>query len=363
MPAAALESETTLQAEIVKVDEEKRLVFGFAYVSHDAGGQLQVDKSGDFVDDPEELEKTAYQFVLHSRDGGDFHQRKGVSTLVESVVFTPEKVEKMGLPPGVAPTAWWVGYRVHDDEVWANVRKGLYTSFSIHGKGVRKEVTKQDGGGPHAFRNENAKKPGKKTCDVCGRVASAHKVKRVRKLDKGFRHAELVNKGRGHAIDAATRAKISRALKGRKRGGSVATAQRRTAMAAESKYGGDWSGTSVAAKVKQHDTSVRGGKFNSGDRVEFPGTTPYGKSKQVRGKVVGHYSNGDLKVEQGGSRVRVKPSKAKITATATDAAKRRKSGAKAAARTRTIRSRRARSGADRNVPYYGANRGYGSLYD
>lgn len=56
------------------------------------------------------------------------------------MVFTPEKIEKMGLPAGILPTGWWVGFRVEDDALWDSVKKGERLAFSIHGSGVRKEV-------------------------------------------------------------------------------------------------------------------------------------------------------------------------------------------------------------------------------
>jgi hypothetical protein len=129
---------STRAGEIVKTEDEQKLVFGWAYIASQDGATV-LDKSGDFIEDPEELAKAAYDFVLESRDGGDWHKRKGVSTMVESMVLTPEKIEKMGLPD-TTPIGWWVGYKIHDDEVWNKVKDGTYTSFSIHGSGVRKEV-------------------------------------------------------------------------------------------------------------------------------------------------------------------------------------------------------------------------------
>ena len=134
-------------AEIAKIDEEKRQVFGWAYTTHDKNGNLIIDKSGEFVDDPDELEKTAIQFVLNSRNGGAFHMRdsddKAIvkSTLVESMVFTPEKKKALGLSENAIPTGWWVGFQVDDKDTWDLVKSGKLTSFSIHGKGTKKEVT------------------------------------------------------------------------------------------------------------------------------------------------------------------------------------------------------------------------------
>lgn len=130
---------------VSKTEDDQQLVFGWAYTTHDENGQLVVDKSGDFIDDPAELENAAYDFVLHSRQGGQDHARAGdspvvKSTMVESVVLTPEKIEAMGIPGGSVPTGWWVGFKVEDPVLWQSVKDGKYTSFSIHGTGVRKAV-------------------------------------------------------------------------------------------------------------------------------------------------------------------------------------------------------------------------------
>jgi hypothetical protein len=126
--------------DIIKTDPAKRLVFGWAYVTHDKDGNLNIDKSGDFADDIEEIEKSAYDYVLRSRKGDADHTSVATSDLVESIVFTPEKIEKMGLPAGSIPHGWWIGFKVQDDETWARVERKELTSFSIHGKGTRAKV-------------------------------------------------------------------------------------------------------------------------------------------------------------------------------------------------------------------------------
>ncbi len=129
-----------MDVQILKLDEDRRIAFGWAYVS-EKDDKLVIDKQGDFVDDPEELEVAAYNFALQSRDAGDMHVRvSGIGQLVESMVFTPEKVAKMGLPSGSIPTGWWLGFYVEDDETWANVKSGKYSGFSIGGRGKREVV-------------------------------------------------------------------------------------------------------------------------------------------------------------------------------------------------------------------------------
>lgn len=133
-------------SDIAKMDEDERNVFGWAYVTHDVEGNVVIDKSGEFVDDPKELEAAAYDYVINKRIGGDSHKTNDdgsptqIGTMIESVVFTPDKIAKMGIPAGVLPTAWWLGIHVTDDEVWQQVKKGERPAFSIQGSGVRKAV-------------------------------------------------------------------------------------------------------------------------------------------------------------------------------------------------------------------------------
>lgn len=103
--------------KVQKVDEDKRLVFGWANVSVDVGGNEVVDLQGDMID-PETLEAAAYKFAELYRDGGEMHERTGTAVMVESVVLTEEKQAAMGLAAGTLPVGWWIGFRVTDDDVW-----------------------------------------------------------------------------------------------------------------------------------------------------------------------------------------------------------------------------------------------------
>ena len=62
--------DTLASAEIMKMDDHKRLVFGWAYITHDPGGQVSIDKSRDFVEGVEEIEKSAFDFVLNPSSAG-----------------------------------------------------------------------------------------------------------------------------------------------------------------------------------------------------------------------------------------------------------------------------------------------------
>lgn len=126
---------------IMKTDDDKRLVFGWASVSVTVDGQQLEDHQQDLID-PEDLEEAAYEYVLNFRDTGEEHiqslRKKG--KLVESCVFTAEKQQAMGIPEGILPVGWWIGFKIEDDDAWEKVKNGTYRMFSIEGKATREPV-------------------------------------------------------------------------------------------------------------------------------------------------------------------------------------------------------------------------------
>lgn len=133
-------AEITWEGEFSKVNTDKRQVFGWASIV-ELNGEPVVDLQGDYID-IDEIEKSAYDYVIKSRKGGDMHRRNDDDTpvhssdMIESFLVTPEKIEKMGLPLST-PIGWWVGYQINDDDAWNLVKSGKRTGFSIHGKGQR----------------------------------------------------------------------------------------------------------------------------------------------------------------------------------------------------------------------------------
>jgi hypothetical protein len=149
-------ADITWEGTFAKLDADKHLAFGWASVTK-IDGQDVIDKQGDYIP-LEEIESAAYTYVIGSRVGGDMHRRNGmgqfvgkrgvfqksvgtdtphkVSDMVESMVFTPEKISKMGLPSDFTQ-GWWVGFKIHDEPTWDLVKKGERTGFSIHGRGRR----------------------------------------------------------------------------------------------------------------------------------------------------------------------------------------------------------------------------------
>lgn len=118
--------------DLYKARESEQLVSGWASVSVNADGSVPLDWQGDIIA-PETLEKAAVNFMLDYRDSGVMHKGNAVGTVVESIVFTKDKQEALGIPEGTVPQGWFITVKVHDAEVFAKVKDGTYKMFSIQG--------------------------------------------------------------------------------------------------------------------------------------------------------------------------------------------------------------------------------------
>jgi hypothetical protein len=132
--------ETIFRGAFSKLDEDQRLVFGWASVVSKAGSDAPLVDLQDDILDLDSLETAVYAYVIESRDADEMHKRTGVGTLVESVILTPSKIAKMGLDPATVPVGWWVGFFISDDTTWEGIKNGTYKSFSIAGSGEREAV-------------------------------------------------------------------------------------------------------------------------------------------------------------------------------------------------------------------------------
>jgi Putative phage serine protease XkdF len=139
--------DTELRGEIRKVDPERRMLWGWSYVAKANGEQVE-DHSGDVVDTPEAvaaMESAFYNYALEHRSGDLSHESFGVAKLVEQVVFTPEKIEKMGLHEST-PVGVWSGYYIPPDDdgpgdqYWEAVKSGEIKALSIVGRGRRESI-------------------------------------------------------------------------------------------------------------------------------------------------------------------------------------------------------------------------------
>ena len=130
--------------KIAKADPEKHIAFGWAYESVKENGKQVQDHSGDIID-IDVIENAAYNYVKLYREGSEMHKRGGIGTLVESMVFTKEKMKALGIPDGALPQGWWIGIQVSDPDVWEKVKSGAYRMFSIGGRAKRIPVERLNG--------------------------------------------------------------------------------------------------------------------------------------------------------------------------------------------------------------------------
>lgn len=128
-----------IELDIAKMKTDEQLVFGWANVSVDKNGDIPLDWEGD-ITSPEVLEKAAYQFVLNYRESGEMHEGETTGYMIESVMFTKQKMEAIGIPEGTIPEGWWIGFFIPDIEVVAKIKDGTYNMFSIQGKAKKLKV-------------------------------------------------------------------------------------------------------------------------------------------------------------------------------------------------------------------------------
>jgi len=118
-----------LATRVAKLNEERRLVYGWASVA-ETDGRLLVDAAGDVIR-PDTLIDAAHRFVRASRLAGVGH-RTPAGEVVESAVLTRDVQRALGVDLG--RVGWWIALKVADDEVWRQVRAGTLPALSIAGR-------------------------------------------------------------------------------------------------------------------------------------------------------------------------------------------------------------------------------------
>ena len=131
-------SNVIIKAKVQKTDDDQHLAFGWASIIEENGEPI-TDFQGDMISQ-DVLEKAAYDYVLDVREAGEMHETIGVGKIIESMVFTEEKIAALELPPGSIPVGWWLGFKIFDEEVYAKVKSGEYQMFSIGGEAIREEA-------------------------------------------------------------------------------------------------------------------------------------------------------------------------------------------------------------------------------
>jgi phage head maturation protease len=125
-----------LTGQILKRDEEERLVYGWAYVST-VNGELVEDHSGEVIR-PDTLTKAATNFMLDVRAGHFMHMGEQIGVVVHSLPITDEIAKSLGIQTD--RQGWIVAIKIFSDEVWELVKSGKLPAFSIGGRAKRQRV-------------------------------------------------------------------------------------------------------------------------------------------------------------------------------------------------------------------------------
>ncbi len=125
-----------LLGHITKLDEDKRLAFGWFSVIEE-NGKTVVDHDGDVIME-DTLVEAAHNHVMDSRAGKVMHSGKRIADLVESIVFTKDLQEALGIDLG--KIGWFGAVKIRDEAVWKKVKSGELSAFSIGGIARRTKI-------------------------------------------------------------------------------------------------------------------------------------------------------------------------------------------------------------------------------
>jgi hypothetical protein len=126
-------TKTNIEGQILKADDEQRLVYGWASVVTEKGEPV-VDRQGDVIE-PETLVKAVNSFMENIRVGKEMHKGDQIGAVIHSMPVTKEIGESLGIQSD--REGWVVAFKVYDDDVWARVKSGELAAFSIGGRAIK----------------------------------------------------------------------------------------------------------------------------------------------------------------------------------------------------------------------------------
>ena len=124
-----------IEGKILKVDDEQRIVYGWASVITE-NGQPVIDRQGD-VTEADTLVKAVNDFMEHVRVGKTMHVGGETGRVIHSLPVTKEICDSLGIQ--CDREGWIVAYKVYDDKVWQMVKSGELAAFSIGGRAVKEK--------------------------------------------------------------------------------------------------------------------------------------------------------------------------------------------------------------------------------
>ena len=131
-----LTKEVQIEGQILKRNDEERLAFGWAYVST-VNGEISLDHSGEFIR-PELLAKAATNFMLSMRTAKRMHSGESIGEVIHSMPLTNDVAKALGIQSD--REGWIIAIKVHDEQVWQDVKSGKLAAFSIGGRALKEMV-------------------------------------------------------------------------------------------------------------------------------------------------------------------------------------------------------------------------------
>lgn len=124
-------SDISSSVNIIKADDEQRIVWGWASVATE-NGEPVFDIHGDHIP-MEELTKASVDFMRNYRVGKTEHFGKQTSEVIAMLPLSKSLAEALGIQTNREGLV--VGFKVHDDETWNGIKSGDLPAFSIGGRG------------------------------------------------------------------------------------------------------------------------------------------------------------------------------------------------------------------------------------
>ena len=124
-----------ITGQILKTDEEQRMVYGWASVVTEKGEPV-VDRQGDVIE-PDTLVNAVNKFMEHVRVGKEMHKGEQIGAVIHSMPITKEIGDSLGIQSD--REGWVVAFKVYSDDVWAKVKSGELAAFSIGGKATKED--------------------------------------------------------------------------------------------------------------------------------------------------------------------------------------------------------------------------------
>ena len=129
-------TEVQIEGQIVKQLDEERLAFGWAYVAT-VKGEVSLDHSGEFIR-ADQLAKAATNFMLSMRTAKRMHSGESIGEVIHSMPLTNDVAKALGIQSD--REGWIIAIKVHDEQVWQDVKSGKLAAFSIGGRALKEMV-------------------------------------------------------------------------------------------------------------------------------------------------------------------------------------------------------------------------------